>query len=84
MVKSFDLDLGALFDGGKYTQILPVPGNFMLPAPELQIVPDLVRLSELGLGDELSRNAPNSVVPGPEPAIFKSPTAARSPTRPMA
>ena len=41
--------MGALFSGGKYSEILPVPGNFMLPAPELQIVPDLVRLSELGL-----------------------------------
>ncbi len=27
----------------------PVPGNFAIPSPELQVLPDLVRLSELGL-----------------------------------
>ncbi len=41
--------MGTLFGSGKYMQIQPVPSNFMLPAPELQVVPDLVRLSELGL-----------------------------------
>ncbi|MHC4351043.1 MAG: efflux RND transporter permease subunit, partial [Planctomycetota bacterium] len=32
-----------------FNQIQPVPGNFAIPAPELQVQPDLVRLSELGL-----------------------------------
>jgi HAE1 family hydrophobic/amphiphilic exporter-1 len=32
-----------------YGAIQPVPGNFAIPAPEIQVRPDLVRLSELGL-----------------------------------
>ncbi|MHC4126921.1 MAG: efflux RND transporter permease subunit [Planctomycetota bacterium] len=32
-----------------FNQIQPVPSNFTIPAPELQVHPDLVRLSELGL-----------------------------------
>jgi HAE1 family hydrophobic/amphiphilic exporter-1 len=32
-----------------FNQIQPSPSNFSIPAPELQVQPDLVRLSELGL-----------------------------------
>ncbi|MHC5007722.1 MAG: efflux RND transporter permease subunit, partial [Planctomycetota bacterium] len=39
----------ALMRNPSFGQIQPVPGNFNIPAPELQVQPDLVRLSELGL-----------------------------------
>jgi HAE1 family hydrophobic/amphiphilic exporter-1 len=39
----------ALMSNPAFGQIQPVPGNFSIPAPELQVQPDLVRLSELGL-----------------------------------
>jgi len=32
-----------------FTAAVPSPANFSLPGPEIQVVPDLVRLSELGL-----------------------------------
>jgi HAE1 family hydrophobic/amphiphilic exporter-1 len=35
-----------------YTAAVPSPSNFAIPGPEVQIVPDLVRLSELGLTTE--------------------------------
>jgi HAE1 family hydrophobic/amphiphilic exporter-1 len=39
-------ELGATYG---YSAIQPVPGNFMIPGPEMQVRPDLVRLSEVGL-----------------------------------
>jgi HAE1 family hydrophobic/amphiphilic exporter-1 len=39
----------ALFAEPSFARIQPVPSNFTIPAPELQVRPDLVRLSELGL-----------------------------------
>ena len=39
----------ALFADPSFSRIQPVPSNFTIPAPELQVRPDLVRLSELGL-----------------------------------
>jgi HAE1 family hydrophobic/amphiphilic exporter-1 len=39
----------ALLGNRSFNQIQPVPSNFTIPAPELQVEPDLVRLSELGL-----------------------------------
>jgi len=38
-----------LFADPSFDRIQPVPSNFTIPAPELQVRPDLVRLSELGL-----------------------------------
>ncbi|MEE8459152.1 MAG: efflux RND transporter permease subunit, partial [Phycisphaerales bacterium] len=38
-----------LFADESFSRIQPVPSNFTIPAPELQVRPDLVRLSELGL-----------------------------------
>ena len=38
-----------LFADPSFSRIQPVPSNFAIPAPELQVRPDLVRLSELGL-----------------------------------
>lgn len=37
--------------GGRYgfQSVQPVPSNFSIPAPELHVIPDLVRLGELGL-----------------------------------
>jgi HAE1 family hydrophobic/amphiphilic exporter-1 len=40
---------GDLTSDQRFNQVQPVPGNFLLAAPELQVRPDLVRLSELGL-----------------------------------
>ena len=39
----------ALNASALFNQVQPVPSNFTFPAPELQVHPDLVRLSELGL-----------------------------------
>jgi len=41
--------MAALFADPSFDRIQPVPSNFTIPAPELQVRPDLVRLSELGL-----------------------------------
>jgi HAE1 family hydrophobic/amphiphilic exporter-1 len=42
--------MGRLFaEQAVFGQVLPEPGNFAIPTPELQVRPDLVRLSELGL-----------------------------------
>ena len=35
-----------------YTAAVPSPSNFSIPGPEVQVVPDLVRLSELGLNTQ--------------------------------
>ncbi|MHC4415978.1 MAG: efflux RND transporter permease subunit [Planctomycetota bacterium] len=39
----------SLMASDSFNQIQPVPSNFSIPAPELQVLPDLVRLSEIGL-----------------------------------
>ena len=41
--------MAALVADPSFEKIQPVPGNFAILAPELQVRPDLVRLSELGL-----------------------------------
>ncbi len=38
-----------LVQNPKFQNVQPVPSNFLIAAPELQVRPDLVRLSELGL-----------------------------------
>ncbi len=40
---------GELFSNPKFGQVQPDPSNFSIPGPEIQVIPDLVRLSEVGL-----------------------------------
>ncbi|MDY7108066.1 MAG: efflux RND transporter permease subunit, partial [Planctomycetota bacterium] len=40
---------GAILRAGRFGVPQPEPSNFNIPGPEIQVLPDLVRLSELGL-----------------------------------
>ncbi len=40
---------GELFGNPKFGQVQPDPSNYNIPGPEIQVIPDLVRLSEVGL-----------------------------------
>ena len=49
LVKAGNSLVGQLFSNPKFGQVQPQPSNFNISGPEVQVVPDLVRLSELGL-----------------------------------
>jgi HAE1 family hydrophobic/amphiphilic exporter-1 len=49
IVAAADVISGELFGNPKFGQVQPRPMNFNLDTPELQVRPNLVRLSELGL-----------------------------------
>ena len=52
VIRCAETVLVALGENPSFRQIQPSPSNFSIPAPELQVLPDLVRLSELGLTTE--------------------------------
>ena len=41
--------MGGLFGNDKFQSVVPSPSNFNIESPEVQVIPDHVRLGELGL-----------------------------------